>query len=194
MAARHYSRGKTNADRGRHGLDAGCDGRDALFARLNASDRGVRDGHRHRRISELTDAHRFGHRRIFVRRDCGSHRPDARADGVHPGLFAVERGVRVFRNVAAARGVSLRSRLGNGRGMDDRSGADRGDVARRASGQGARADAIGVRDWRSHRRTGCGHRAAAVRLARGLFRRRAAGVARVLDPAPRAGTCAMEGT
>ena len=94
-------------------------------------------------------------------------------------------------NASAARRVSHPARHRHGRRVGERRSPGLRDMARRASRQSPRPDAerLGNR-----LRTGCRRDdggAAAVGVARGLLRRRAAGVSHVLGAAPRTGARAV---
>src|SRR6202011_5757511 len=89
-------------------------------------------------------------------------------------------------------GVSFCAWSGNGRRMDRRGRAHRGNLEAGTPGQGAGHDAISVCDWRSDCRP-CGTAGAAeFRLARGLPGGRPARAPSLLDPIERTGTNAVE--
>ena len=95
------------------------------------------DGRRPR----IDHAARGGRRRHRLRRDRRSLRPHARADGERPDLLGVHRRVRAGPDRGAAGGVPGPARHRHGRRVGERRGAGLGDLAGRASRQGARPDA-----------------------------------------------------
>ena len=135
------------------------------------------------RVPELPHARRLGDRRAGLRRDRRPGGPHPRADGVDPGLLARELRLRPVADRDPARLLPLRAGARDGRGVDHRGGAHRRGLAAAAPRQGARADAVGMGDRRDDRRGRDARRAAALRLARGLLRGRAARPGGAVDQA-----------
>ena len=98
------------------------------------------------------DARGLGRRRPRVRRRRGSLRPHARADGEHPDLLRLHRGVRLRADRGPARRLPRVPGARHGRRVGERRGAGVGDLVRRAPRQGARlhAERVGdrLRRWR----------------------------------------------
>ncbi|GEM_PF-6830624 len=97
-------------------------------------------------------------RRDFIRLCVGPARARAHGHAVHRHLLAVLGIARVRTERALVRNDPLLRRVGNGRNVDGRRGADCRNLACEPSGQGRCPHADGLADWRDSRHHDFGHR------------------------------------
>ncbi len=144
------------------------------------SNGGWRPGIRH--------ARRRRRRRSGVWLDCGSIRPDPRADAQRHRVLGVYRGVRARAGFPAAPGRPRVSWVRHGRGVGEWRRARVRELGRRASRKGARPDAERMGGWLRGRSPRQRTHPTGLWLARRVLRRNPPGLSHDLDSSARGRT------
>ena len=140
------------------------------------------------RADGVADARRLGGRRPRLRRHRRQARTHARVVAQHPAVFGLHVRLRARAEPLAVRDLPRAARARHGRRVGERRDARQRNVAGEASRQGARhhAELLGdrLRPGGDRRRD----RVAAVRMARGVFRRHHSRALHAVDSTQREGT------